>query len=80
MEHIFIHGLKSTSLSIGGEQLGNIAKELETAGNVLRNSKSSESDKHESEEYIISHHAETMELYDKLVEECQRYLNEGKNL
>ena len=77
---VFIHGLKSTSLSIGGEQLGQMAKQLETAGNVLRNSKSSESDKHESEEYINSHHAEAMELYDKLVEEGQRYLNEGKNL
>ena len=75
---IFVHGLKSTALSIGGEQIGNLAKELETAGNVLRSGKSSESDKRTAEEYIKSHHAEAMELYDKLVEEAKSYLN-GRN-
>lgn len=73
---IFIHGLKSTALSIGGEQLGKIAKKLEMAGNVLRNDNSSESDKRESEEYIRIHHSEAMELYDKLVEEGKRYVDE----
>lgn len=72
---IFVHGLKSTSLSIGGEQLGKMAKELEMAGNVLRNDSSSESDKRDAENYIKSHHAETMELYDKLVEEAKRYIS-----
>ncbi|MBR4903565.1 MAG: response regulator [Selenomonadaceae bacterium] len=73
---IFIHGLKSTALSIGGEQVGKVAKELETAGNILRDSNSSESEKQKAEEYIKSHHAEAMELYDKLVEEGKRYINE----
>ena len=72
---IFVHALKSTSLSIGGEKCSELAKELEKAGNVLKNKNSSESDKHEAEEYIKSHHAEAMEFYDELVEEGKRYLN-----
>lgn len=71
---VFVHALKSTALSIGGEQTGEAAKKLEAAGNILRNNKSSESEKHEAEVYIKTHHAEAMELYDKLVEECKRYL------
>jgi signal transduction histidine kinase/CheY-like chemotaxis protein/HPt (histidine-containing phosphotransfer) domain-containing protein len=74
---IFIHGLKSTSLSVGGEQVGQIAKELEAAGNILRNGKSTESERQEAEEYIKGHHAEAMELYDKLVEETESYLDEN---
>lgn len=73
---IFVHGLKSNALSIGGELVGKIAKEVEMAGNTLQNNNSSESDKHEAEKYIRSHHAEMMNLYDKLVEEANRYLNE----
>lgn len=76
---IFIHGLKSTALSIGGEKLGKVAKDLEMAGNVLRDDNSSESDKHEAENYIKSHHNEAMELYDKLVEEAKRYLKLNRN-
>ena len=40
---------------------------------------SSESEKREAEAYIKSHHAEAMELYDNLVEEGNRYINEGNN-
>ncbi len=72
---VFVHSLKSTARSIGGEQVGKIARELEMAGNVLRNNNSSEADKHDAENFIKSHHAEAMELYDKLVEEGKRYLN-----
>ena len=71
---VFVHGLKSTALSIGGEQLSDLAKKLETAGNVLRNEKSSDTDKYEAHEFIKSHHAEAMKLYDELVEEGERYL------
>lgn len=76
---VFVHALKSTARSIGGEQIGKIAEQLETAGNILRDSNSSESDKHEAQKYIKSHHAEAMELYDKLVDEGRRYLNEGNH-
>ena len=71
---VFVHGLKSTALSIGGEHLSDLAKNLETAGNVLRNEKSSDTDKYEVHEFIKSHHAEAMKLYDELVEEGERYL------
>ncbi len=72
---IFIHALKSTALSIGGEQIGKIAKELEKAGNVLKDSESSKLERQQAEEFIKTHHAEAMDLYDKLVEECKNYLN-----
>ena len=71
---VFVHGLKSTALSIGGEHLSDLAKNLKTAGNVLRNEKSSDTDKYEVHEFIKSHHAEAMKLYDELVEEGKRYL------
>lgn len=76
---IFIHALKSTSLSVGGEKCSALAKQLEAAGNILKGNNSSESEKREAEAYIKSHHAEAMELYDKLVEEGNRYINEGNN-
>lgn len=77
---VFVHALKSTARSVGGEKIGQIAEKLETAGNILKDNNSSESDKHEAQKYIQTHHAEAMELYDKLVEEGRRYLNEGNNL
>ncbi len=72
---VLVHALKSTAFSVGGEQTGKIAEELERAGNVLRDNGSSESDRREAEEYIRAHHDEAMTLYDKLVEEGNRYLN-----
>ena len=70
-----IHGLKSTALSIGGEQVAELAKKLEMAGHVLEEKNSEQSDKIEAENYIISHHAEAMDFYDKLVEEGKNYLS-----
>ena len=70
-----VHALKSTSLSIGGEELSKAAKQLEMSGKILLVDTSSELDKHESKEYIKSHNAEAMELYDKLVEEGKNYIN-----
>ncbi|MBR3746897.1 MAG: response regulator [Selenomonadaceae bacterium] len=59
---IQIHGLKSTSLSIGGEQLSEIAKKLEHAG------------KSQNIDFIKANHSNAMNLYDKLAEDCQKYL------
>ena len=70
-----VHALKSTSLSIGGEKLSEAAKQLEMSGKILLVDTSSELEKHESREYIKSHNAEVMALYDKLVEEGKNYLN-----
>ena len=71
----FVHALKSTSLSIGGEECSEAAKKLEMAGKILISASSSELDKHEAEEYIKTHNAEAMGLYDKLVDEGRDYLN-----
>ena len=70
----FVHALKSTSLSIGSEQTSALAKQLEESGKILIASSTSELDKQQAEEFISSHQAEAMELYDKLVEEGRRYL------
>jgi CheY-like chemotaxis protein len=72
---IFVHGLKSTALSIGGELVGQVAKDLEAAGKILMDANSSESAKRDAEEYIQSHHDKAMKLYDELVEEANRYLD-----
>ena len=71
----FVHALKSTSLSVGGEKTSEAAKQLEESGKILIAKSTSELDKHEAEEYIKTHNAEAMELYDNLVEEGWRYLN-----
>ena len=72
---VFVHALKSTSLSVGGEKCSALAKQLEAAGNVLKGDNSSETDKRAAEEFIKAHHAEAMALYDNLVDEGNRYLN-----
>ena len=69
-----IHALKSTSLSIGGEKTSELAKQLELAGKMCISELTSELEKIEGEKYIKEHHAETMESYDKLVDEGKRYL------
>ncbi len=54
---IELHSLKSTSLSIGGKQISELAFELEKAG------------KAGDEAFIRAHHEEAMELYEKTVQE-----------
>ncbi len=72
-----VHALKSTSLSVGGKACSEAAKQLEAYGKILISTSSSETDKHEAEEYISTHHQEAMKLYDKLVDEGRNYLNLG---
>ena len=73
---VFVHALKSTVLSIGGEKLSDAAKQLESAGKILKDDKAPGADKQEAHAFIKTHHGEAMELYDALVEECQRYLQQ----
>ncbi len=73
---IFVHALKSTSLSIGGEKCSAAAKQLERFGKILTDKNSAPEDKRAASEYIKTQHAELMELYDNLVDEAKRYLNE----
>lgn len=60
-----IHALKSTSLSIGGEKTSELAKKLEQAG------------KSQNIDFIKANHADAMTLYDKLADDCQKYLHEN---
>ncbi|MBQ9442050.1 MAG: response regulator [Selenomonadaceae bacterium] len=71
---VFIHALKSTSLSLGSEKVSAKAKDLETAGKVITSAITSELEKHEAIEFIKSHHAEEMNLYDKLAEEAAQVI------
>ena len=71
----FIHALKSTSLSVGGEKTSAAAKQLETAGKIIISNASSELDKQQSIEYIKQHHEEAMQLYDLLVNDGNQFLN-----
>ena len=69
---IYVHALKSTALSIGGEKTSAVAKELEMAGKILTAKTSSELEKHESAKFIQKNHPKVMKLYDKLAEEAMR--------
>ncbi|MBR1858966.1 MAG: response regulator [Selenomonadaceae bacterium] len=70
-----VHALKSTALSIGGEKTSEAAKQLELAGKMIISGATSELEKHQGAEYIKEHHAETMELYDKLVEDGRKLID-----
>ena len=70
----YVHALKSTALSIGGEKTSEAAKALETAGKMCISEFTSELEKHEGVEYIKTHHEETMKLYDLLVDEGRKYI------
>ena len=72
----FIHALKSTSLSIGGEKCSALAKDLETAGKMIIAEMTTELEKIEAIEFIKTHHVEAMELYDKLVDDGNKYLKQ----
>ncbi len=66
---VFVHGLKSTSLTLGAKRLSVSARELEYAGK--RYQADDEADK--AMEYITTHHEETMEMYRETVEACEEY-------
>lgn len=67
---VYVHGLKSTSLNIGGEIMSKVAKELEEAGKALRDSDKTE----ESKTFILEHHDSAMKLYCATVEEVKAIL------
>ena len=69
---VFVHALKSTSLSLGSEKVSAAAKELETAGKMITSATTSELEKHEGAEFIKAHHDEAMKLYDELAAEALR--------
>jgi len=65
---VYVHALKSTSLSIGGSIVSELARELEMAGKA-----------HEIN-VILKKHENVMELYRKTVEAGRGYLSKGENI
>lgn len=63
---IYVHGLKSSSLTVGGETLSAAAKELEMAGKAIGR----EENTAENEAFIRSRHEEVMKLYKETVAEA----------
>lgn len=69
---VYVHGLKSTSMNIGAEQLSTAAKELEFAGKSITESDNGR----EGKTYIRDHHEAVMELYRATVLEGEKILKE----
>lgn len=61
---ILIHALKSNAFSIGGDILGELAKQLEFAA------------KDENWAFVEEHHREAMELYEQTAKEAEKWLND----
>lgn len=72
---VYIHGLKSTSLNIGGEQLSEVAKELERAGKAIQELENVEEEK----AFIKGHHTDAMNLYKATVAEAKKMLEEASD-
>lgn len=68
---VHVHALKSTAQTLGCVPLSQAAKALELAGRKLRDEDTSDGDKEESEQFIRSHHAAAMQLYDDTVQAIQ---------
>ena len=69
---VYIHALKSSSLNIGGVELSEAAKALESAGKELRENSQDE----ENKRFILEHHQRTMTLLQATIEEAQKILQE----
>ena len=68
---VYVHGLKSTSLNIGGERLSEAAKRLELAGKAVQNSENAD----ENMEIIKAHHEDVMDLYRMTILEIKKFLD-----
>ena len=73
---INVHGLKSTSLSIGGRRLSEAAKSLEMAGKQIVAREAASEEAEAALQFIREHHQETMALYDTTVLEAEEKLAE----
>ncbi|MGN0656653.1 MAG: Hpt domain-containing protein [Ruminiclostridium sp.] len=71
---IYVHGLKSSSLTVGGEVLSAAAKELEMAGKAIGR----EENTAENEAFIRSRHDSVMELYKDTVQEAKELIEKSR--
>lgn len=67
---VYAHGLKSTSLSIGGERVSAAAKELELAGKAIAANHDAEANK----AFIKEHHEAVKKLYEATVAQAGHML------
>ena len=72
----FVHALKSSSLSIGGQPCSEAAKALELAGKRYLDEEATEDDKKEALEYIRANHQACMALYDELAAAGEKTVQE----
>ena len=71
---MLLHALKSTSLSLGGPELSEMAKELETAGKRILSPDAGKAEKEKAIREIQERHAEAMRLYDAFAVEAEEKL------
>ncbi|MGN0577532.1 MAG: Hpt domain-containing protein [Ruminiclostridium sp.] len=67
---IYVHGLKSSSLTVGGEVLSAAAKELEMAGKAIGREENTD----ENIAFIKSRHESVMELYRETIEDAEKLI------
>lgn len=70
---IDIHALKSNGLNIGSKRLQNICLRLEMAGKSIK----AEKDVEESISFILENHDKAMKIYEEVVAEAVKYLEEN---
>ena len=66
---IYVHALKSSSLSIGGETLSALAKQLEFAGKAIQKDEETEANL----QFIREHQDELLHLYEETVRTAEEY-------
>jgi len=71
-----LHALKSTSLSLGGKKLSEMAKAQELAGKCILSKKTTEEEKTAAAKDLKEHHAETMQMYEIFAAEAAKKLKE----
>ena len=67
---VMIHSLKTNSLNVGCNLLGEKCLELEMAGKSIREGKETE----EKKSFILENHPKTMKLYEDVIREVKEYL------
>ena len=68
---IQVHGLKSSSLSMGAEKLSDLAKQMEMAGKAIQK----EEDTEKNLQFISEHQGHLLELYQQTIAEAENYVN-----
>ena len=67
---VYVHALKSTSLSIGGETVSELARQMEEAGKAIQKGENAE----EKIAFIHENQEKLMTLYEKTAQEAKKYL------